>query len=355
MKRVALLSVVSLLSLAFADGTTGNKAPSFENTAMGVNLAGAEFGSTYPGIYGQDYAYPRVDSLNYYRCKGLMLIRLPFLWERMQPVLHGSLDPIELDRMKVFVAEAQSKGMKVILDAHDYGRYGKGTFTDVTTHGQIIGAPEVPVSAFKGFWTAIASQFVGNPAIYGYDIMNEPHDMGGVEVWPAAAQAAIDGIRSVDQGTRIIVEGDHWSNAATWPAANEALEVSDPANHLIYEAHAYFDHDESGNYRRTYDQEGAYPAIGADRLQPFIEWLDQHHAQGFVGEYAVPDNDPRWLAVLDKFLAALKEAHLMGLYWAGGPKEWASPIALEPIGGRDRPQIAVLERYSKRDAQFCEP
>ena len=52
----------------------------------GVSLAGAEFGEgKLPGIHGQDYIYPASDSVGYYQRKGMNLIRLPFLWERLQP------------------------------------------------------------------------------------------------------------------------------------------------------------------------------------------------------------------------------------------------------------------------------
>lgn len=54
---------------------------------FGVNLAGAEFGSpNFPGTYNTDYTYPTADELDYYKSKGLNLIRMPFSWERIQPI-----------------------------------------------------------------------------------------------------------------------------------------------------------------------------------------------------------------------------------------------------------------------------
>ena len=52
---------------------------------FGVNLSGAEWGNRYPGTFGTDYTYPTASELDYYKSKGLTLIRLPFLWERVQP------------------------------------------------------------------------------------------------------------------------------------------------------------------------------------------------------------------------------------------------------------------------------
>ena len=52
---------------------------------LGVNLAGAEFGWNVPGVFGTDYTYPTHTEIDYYAAKGMSVVRLPFLWERVQP------------------------------------------------------------------------------------------------------------------------------------------------------------------------------------------------------------------------------------------------------------------------------
>jgi endoglucanase len=66
---------------------------------LGVNLAGAEFGSNVPGVFGTDYTYPTHAEIDYYASKNLDVIRLPFLWERLQRSEFGSLDAAELSRL----------------------------------------------------------------------------------------------------------------------------------------------------------------------------------------------------------------------------------------------------------------
>ena len=63
---------------------------------MGVNFAGAEFGPHVPGVFGTDYTYPTHAEIDYYASKGLDVIRLPFLWERLQRTELGPLDAAEL-------------------------------------------------------------------------------------------------------------------------------------------------------------------------------------------------------------------------------------------------------------------
>ena len=80
---------------------------------LGVNLAGAEFGSNVPGVFGTDYTYPTHAEIDYYASKGLGVIRLPFLWERMQRTEFGALDATELGRLTDVVNYATGKGPKI--------------------------------------------------------------------------------------------------------------------------------------------------------------------------------------------------------------------------------------------------
>ena len=45
---------------------------------LGVNLAGAEFGSNVLGVFGTDYTYPTHTEIDYYAAKGMSVVRLPF-------------------------------------------------------------------------------------------------------------------------------------------------------------------------------------------------------------------------------------------------------------------------------------
>ncbi len=303
----------------------------------GVNLAGAEFGAgALPGIHGVDYTYPTAAGLDYYRGQGLTLLRLPFRWERAQRGLYAPLDGAELGRLDQVVAAARARGMRVILDPHNYARY----------HGDLIGSAAVPNAAFADFWRRLADHYRDEPAIWAYGLMNEPHDTGGR--WPAAAQAGVDGIRAVDRTHRILVPGDQWSGAWSWQQANAELRISDPADNFMFEAHQYFDADGSGAYAQGYDAQGAYPTVGVERVRPFVEWLQARGARGFLGEYGVPDDDPRWLTVLDTFLSYLDANGISGTYWAGGPWWGDYALSVEPRDGQDRPQLPVLTRHLGR-------
>jgi endoglucanase len=314
---------------------------------FGVNLQGGEYNPTQPPNYGTNYVYPGATQLNYYQSKGLMLIRLPFRWERAQPLINGPLDTTEVNRILTVVDLCNARGMKVLLDAHNGGgRFIPGN----TTNSYKIGTTQVPKSAFTDFWTKMADFFKTRPNIWGYGLSNEPVNMlPAPNSWFDIAQEAINGIRTTDPNTAIVIGGDSWSFAGHFGVPGSTSDVLknlvDPSNNLIYEAHIYFDNDHSGFYDTTYDVEGAYATKGIDWAKPFVDWCEANNKVGFFGEYGVPGNDPRWLVVLDNFLRYIQDHNINGTYWSGG--QWSSndPLSVEPIGGVDKPQMQVLLNY----------
>ena len=329
-------------AIGTASGTSTATATMVPRHLMGVNVSALEFGpAALPGMAGVDYLIPRISDLDYYKGKGLTLIRLPFLWERVQPTLNAALDTTYLGYIKAYVAAAYSRGMRVILDVHNYGRYSvSGTPT-------IIGTSPVTNSAFADLWTRLATAFVGNPGIWAYGLMNEPHDMGGSTVWPAAAQAAASAIAAVDSATTILVPGDAYSGAWSWTTNNNTLNVT-AANPIVYEAHLYFDTDHSGTYAAgTYAGEGVTATSGATQVSNFTNWLAANNYKGFIGEWAFPSDEPSlWGPLALNFLDAIERAGCSATYFAGG--DWGPQgrsIIIDPNGGVDRPQMTAVAAH----------
>lgn len=340
---------------------------------VGVNIAGAEFaGHELPGIEGRHYGWPTAECLDYWRAKGVRLIRLPFRWERLQPELMKEFDPGYSAGLDRSVKLMQDRNMQVILDVHNYAMY----------RGKVIGSEEVPREAFADLWRRLATEFKDNPAIWGYGLMNEP---SGKCEWLKTAQAAIDAIRAVDPKTRIVVANDYpgWATTravqrekdlAAWAEQHMPIPtpdaLHDPAQNLVFEVHVYFDHDASGTYRKDYASEIARrdgpevrvgPNTGVDRVRPFAAWLAKHQAKGFIGEYSAPanpDTDPRWLETLGNFLAFLDDHCIPNTYWSGGTRwtpghawviersGWSTSLPAEERE-KDRPQLEILQQHMR--------
>jgi endoglucanase len=303
----------------------------------GLNLAGGEFGHV-GGAYGTDYLYPSDSDLDIAAGKGFSVVRVPLLWERVQPDLQGPLDPTELGRLRDLVRRAEARRLSVILDLHNYGRY----------RDRAVGTAEVPVAAFAAVWRALAVAFKGDPAVI-FGLMNEPHDMP-TETWAAAAQAALDAIRATGATNFALVPGNAYSGAHSWasrgygtPNAVAMRKVVDPCGNAAFEFHQYLDADSSGV--------GAVcraPEAVVRDLAVATRWLRETHTTGFLGEFGAGAS-PQCLAGLAAMLKHVDENAAVWrgwTYWAAGA--WWAPDyvnSVQPIAGKDRPQMAILDRF----------
>jgi len=345
MKKIFVLACLLTVGLINDKSYAQEAMPDRSLLPFGTNASGAEFAPhMIPGVFNTHYGYPSEIQLDYFKSKGMTLFRMPFLWERIQPELRGELNQVELGRMMGFIDAARERNLWVIPDMHNYAR------RTVDEKSELIGSEKVSIEDVSDAWAKLASAFKSKENIYGYGIMNEPHDMLKSTPWFNIAQGIITEIRKVDTNTPIMVGGDSWSSAERWMKFSKNLKrLNDPSRKLVFEAHIYFDEDASGAYKRSYDEEKTTRTTGIERAKPFVKWLKKNKLQGFVGEYGVPDDDPRWLETLDAFLGYLKSNCINGAYWSAGPRWGKYKLAIEPQDNTDRPQMSVLEKYKFAD------
>jgi endoglucanase len=309
----------------------------------GVNLSGAEYGDA-DGIYGTNFIYPSEETVGYFAKKGMTIIRLPFLWHRLQLVLGGGLDSQELDRLKASVELIRSYDMKVILDPHNFGYYA----------GKRMMTKDVTARDFADFWIRLALEFADDDDVL-FGLMNEPYDIPA-EDWLVAANQAIAGIRATGARNMILVPGTHWSGASSWledlPGGNNSKvmgHVSDPANNFIYEFHQYLDDDLSGTHKTCPNAE-----IALNGLKSVTRWLKEHNARGLLGEFGGSLNSA-CLSGLEDMVTLMDQSPEQWFgwtYWAAGdwwPEDEGNNI--QPTAKGDRPQLAAImhEKYVSSD------
>ena len=324
--------------MVLASATPGGAEP-----LRGINLSGAELGpDKLPGKPDTDYFYPSGDELARWAATGMNAVRLPVLWERLQPKFAGPLDKDEVARLQSAVREAGAHGLTTIVDLHDYGAY----------RGTRVGEPAVPARAFADFWARLARVLPLRDVAYG--LMNEPNGIGSVE-WAAAEQQAIIAIRGAGARALILVSGTGWDGAHNFVSgrgygesnAVALASLHDPADNMAVELHQYFDADHSGTHA-----ECAEPGDATALLTDATDWLRAHRMRGFLGEFGV-SRSPGCLAALSTVLDNLdrnQDVWLGWTYWAGG-RWWGDYMfSAEPRDGREPPQLAVLRRHLRRPA-----
>jgi len=234
----------------------------------GIADSGGEFGgplsiaptSTYsnanPGANEHQYHFDTQGTFDYLASRGITLVRIPIMWERLQPTLGGPLDPNYLQLVTDAVNRVQAAGMRAFIEPMNFAAYWLYDGTQGVR--QSIGSPAVPISYFADFWQKVSAAFKNNSGLTGYELMNEPTDMSGsnpAHLWEQASQSALSAIRNNGDNKLVLVPGYNWSGAQSWAYTHPTSWIVDPANNFRYEAHHYWDRDNSGSFQYTYAQE----------------------------------------------------------------------------------------------------
>jgi hypothetical protein len=219
------------------------------------------FSNKTPGRYDRCYHYDNQATFDYIASRGYRFLKIEFRWEPIQRKPGEPLDPKGIERLASAVARARSAGLQVILDLHNFGAYYMWNGTEGVRRP--VGSRKVSIANFADFWRRLSETFKDDPGVF-YALMCEPVEMKGkgdlpaAGVWEKASQAALDAIRSNGDNKLVLVAGYRWSPAADWDKIHDNAWIADPANNFLYEAHHYWDRDQSGRYFKTYDEEVAW-------------------------------------------------------------------------------------------------
>lgn len=328
--------------------SSSRSTPTELNWFTGVNLAGAEFGhldaAKVPGVRDTDYTWPTNAEVDYYAGKGFNCIRLPFLFERIERdqdrgILMGLID------------HAASKGIRVILDPHQYGQVMVGGVHTVVSNS-------VARAAFVAFWAQLADDVAAKSNVI-FGLMNEPMSpavTNGITPaeWLVPANAAISAIRAQGASQLILVPGSYWTGAHSWVSSGNAavmLGVVDPSNNYAYELHQYMDSDFSGTHSTV------VVGSGSTVLAAATSWARTNGKRLFLAETGVAQNSASLIeleAELD-FLDGSQDVWIGFTAWAGGPWWYNATTAvdymfnLDPIptlAGPEKPQVTILKTHT---------
>lgn len=211
----------------------------------------------------------------------------------------------DLDRA---LESAGRHGLRLLIDLHapPGGRLPDGTMSMLL---------EQPYQDhFVRVWERFATRYRGHPALWGYDLVNEPvqnrPSPPGLADWLGLQVQAAKAIRVIDPDTPIVIEVDAWDN----PQRFAWLEPVDIPN-VIYQAHMYW----PGEYthqgvHNSWGEQGsaarlAYPgtfngrpldrAALARYLQPVRDFQLAYNVHIIIGEFSAV----RWAAGADRYLA----------------------------------------------------
>ncbi len=339
-----LLAVALMAALLFpsVEAAAAACAPS---TLPGANVAGGEFnGGKQPAVHGRDYVYPAAGEVALLKRLGLRLMRVPFLWERLQPAPLAPLDPAEVARLDDVIGQARAAGIVTVLDAHNYGRY----------RGVSLDKRDAPDGALPDLWRRLAQRYGGEADVV-FGVMNEPHDIDA-DAWAAIARSTLAAIRATGANNVVLIPGTHWDGAHSWLAggsrsnADALLPLARGDDKVVFEVHQYFDDNFSG----TSPTCGAAARV-APALTQVAAWARSHRVRLMLGEFGV-SRRPECVEALDGALAAIerdRDVWYGWTYWAAGA--WWGNYMFNIQTPDEAPQARVLrDRAARLGRPSCE-
>ncbi len=127
---------------------------------------------------------------------------------------------------------AAAKGIKIIIDVHNYAKY----------YGAVIGSEKLPPTALGELWRQIAARYKNDEMVV-FGLMNEPVGLQ-TEIWLEAANDAIGKIRQTGARNLILVPGNGWSSARDWTSGKYGTRnsqvmqnVVDPSENVAFDVH----------------------------------------------------------------------------------------------------------------------
>ncbi len=207
-----------------------------------------------------------------------------------------------LDNLENVLKWAHARGMKICIDLHSFP--GGLRASDRETN---MFFDERWADAFVETWRRIAARVKGHPAIYGYDLINEPKQttFAPISYWEVQRRAA-EAIRAIDPCTAIVVESNMAASAGTFRYLSPLA-----MDNVIYQIHFYgpmeFTHQGVASYARK--QKGEIPfwpdsskGWTRDYIRNAVKQVrifqEKHRCRIYVGEFSAVGYAPgadQWL------------------------------------------------------------
>lgn len=155
--------------------------------------------------------------------------------------LQAHFQPRMLAHLENLLGWCRKVGIWLILDMHGAPGGQTGTNIDDSPHDrpELFENPAYQEMLVR-CWQLLAERYKDEPAIGGYDLLNEPLPDWNRHLWPELVplyRRLINAIREIDSNHMIILEGAHWD---TEFSMFEELKPGELGENLLLEIHKYW-------------------------------------------------------------------------------------------------------------------
>jgi len=352
---------------------------------LGINLGSvANAGQILPGEAGTHYQWPTRDNITHWvKNLGVRLIRFPFEVQRAiqlsaEEGLPGQGADLDADfvtrwqELLGWIRDDSDGEAKIIPDPHHYMRVYRYQTSNGVLTGNLYPAAEAgnqtgwkvteqvlindSNSISGGYWGAVdLANFhqklvasCDDPMVLGWGLGNEPYsntDTSALDYITLADLETlyINTMNTVLQALRnssskpVFICGLEYASAKNWATLSENLQsnIVDPANAIVWEAHAYADIDggSSGAYAGDNTTISA-TALRDDIAGPFFTYAKANNMAAFIGETGIPPTDAARTA-LTNLLDKAKTEGVPVTLWVTGPGTDGEQMSLEATDQAD--------------------
>jgi endoglucanase len=221
-------------------------------------------------------AWITTNDLDNIKALGMNCMRMPFWWGNVRR-LDGTWRADAFEKMDWLVTNAWKRGIYTIIDFH--GVPGGQSTSDSTA--QANQNQYWTSAAFQNqtslIWSNVAAHFNGNPAVAGYDLINEPFGAPTQAALWSAYTNLYQTIRAVDPDHIIVIEGCWSGQGLNW----EWNVLPPPTRYnwtnVVYSMHAYAgDTSSSGEKAETDKQASDFNSHQAWNIPCFIGEFNSH-------------------------------------------------------------------------------
>ncbi|MFH1790851.1 MAG: cellulase family glycosylhydrolase [Candidatus Omnitrophota bacterium] len=248
---------------------------------------------------------------------GANCVRLPFHYKFFETKPY-KYDARALAFMKNVLGWAESAGLKVILDLHAArGAQNCDWHADSDGRARLWTDAECRNRTYA-LWEFLAHNMKDEPAVCGYDVLNEPviRDAARVKTLKGFYRELIRRIKRIDRKRAIFLEGNIWAQEIDF--IKDILE-----DNVAVSIHTYLPLNFTFNFRREYSYPGQIEGIRWDRdtlrrhLEKYKKFSDENKTRIFVGEFGVNYRKNAYgeLAWLGDSLAVFGEYGFDWTYW----------------------------------------
>jgi hypothetical protein len=233
----------------------------------------AAFWKSYRDTYVTEDDVTRIAALGFNSVRVAMNARL------LLPEGQDAFDESQFAYLTNIVSWGTRHGVYVILDMHGApgGQTGKNIDDDANDSPDLFTTTDNQDRLVR-LWTEIAHRFANEPAVGGYDLLNEPlpsqFSQFYSQLWPLYQRLG-KAIRGVDTHHLLIVEGGNWAN--DWSTLGSPFD-----DNMAYSFHKYWNGTDIGS------------------IQGYLDYRSMWQRPIWCGETG--ENDDSWYSASFKLL-----------------------------------------------------